>query len=146
MTEAKKEEQQIVELAKKTIAKYVETGQKIDPKEEVSGFLSKKRGVFVTIKKNGDLRGCIGTTSPTRENVVQEIIRNAVSACSKDPRFQPVQPEELGSLEISVDILGEQEPVSSREELDPEKYGVIVKKERKTGLNISQNIILPRRT
>ena len=125
---------QVVQLARKTIEVYVKSGERIEPPKDLSEVMKVQRGVFVSIKKNGNLRGCIGTTSPTQENVAQEIIRNAISACSQDPRFQPVEPEELDKLDISVDILGEKEPVSSMEELDPEKYGVIVKKGSRTGL------------
>ena len=127
---------QIVNLARKAIEEYVQNGKKInkvknDLPEE---FYQKKRGTFVSIKKNGNLRGCIGTVEPTQENVVQEIIRNAVNACSHDPRFPAVSSEELDNLTISVDILGEKEPVNSLEELDPSVFGVIVQKGHQTGL------------
>jgi MEMO1 family protein len=89
---------------------------------------------FVSLHRNGDLRGCIGTIAPTMENTVSEIVRNAVSACSEDPRFDPVRPDELEGLEISVDILGASEPVASSLELDPKKYGVIVTAGARRGL------------
>ena len=125
---------QVVQLAREAIEEYVKNSHKIQPPQNLSEVMQKERGVFVSIKKNGNLRGCIGTTGPTQENVAREIIRNAINACSKDPRFQPVKPEELEKLEISVDILGEQELVSDLDELDPDKYGVIVKKGSRTGL------------
>ena len=83
-------------------------------------------GTFVSLHAHGQLRGCIGTIGPTTENVAWEIVQNAVSACSRDPRFAPVRADELDSLEYSVDVLGEPETVSSPEELDVKKYGVIV--------------------
>ncbi len=83
-------------------------------------------GAFVSLHAHGRLRGCIGTTGPTTGNVAWEIVQNAVSACSRDPRFPPVTVSELDSLEYSVDVLGEPEAISSPAELDVKKYGVIV--------------------
>ena len=84
-----------------------------------------KAGVFVSIHKFDDLRGCIGTFEPQRPNVAQEIIMNAVSAATKDPRFERVGVDELPFLNYSVDVLTEPRPVKSKDELDPKKYGVI---------------------
>ncbi|MFW6006583.1 MAG: AmmeMemoRadiSam system protein A [Bacillota bacterium] len=128
------EDNQVVKLAEKAVREYVKNGREIDPPSELPEIMEERKGVFVSIKKNGNLRGCIGTTRPTQKNVAEEIIKNAISACSRDPRFKPVQPEELSELNISVDILGDNEPVASLEELDPDKYGVIVKKGSRTGL------------
>ncbi len=80
----------------------------------------------MSIHAHGSLRGCIGTILPTKETVAAEIIRNAVSASTEDPRFDAVLTDELDDLDISVDILSEPEPVKSVDELDPDKYGVIV--------------------
>lgn len=96
--------------------------------------MQKKAGVFVSLKNKGRLRGCIGTIRPTRDNLAQEIIQNALSAGSSDPRFPPVTLEELSQLEISVDILGPPEEVSGPGELDPKRYGVIVEKGDRRGL------------
>ncbi len=92
-----------------------------------------KAGVFVSVKKHGELRGCIGTISPVRENIAAEIIRNAASAVSEDPRFAPVIEDELDLLTYSVDILGKPEP-AEMDTLDPLKYGVIVTSGSKRGL------------
>ena len=89
---------------------------------------------FVSIHEHGKLRGCIGTISPVRDCLAQEIIDNAVSASTRDPRFDPIRAGELKWLEISVDVLGDPEPVSSPDELDVKRYGVIVTKGRKRGL------------
>jgi len=94
----------------------------------------KKAGVFVSIKKHGNLRGCIGTIVPTRDNIVEEVVSNAVSAAFYDPRFEPVRREELEDLEFSVDVLQPPEPVSSLNELDPKRYGVIVRSGSRSGL------------
>ena len=132
--EKSKREQLIVELARRTIDKYVNEGKKPQPAEAEEELLDEKRGVFVSIKNKGQLRGCIGTIEPVQKNLAREIINNAVSACGHDPRFPPVRPEELSDLEISVDVLGAKEPISGLEQLDPEQYGVVVNKGKRTGL------------
>ena len=97
-------------------------------------LLNAQAGAFVSIHKFGALRGCIGTTGPTQKNLALEIIHNAVSAVSKDPRFEPVEEDELKFLDISVDVLGEPEKIKSESELDVKKYGVIVQSGYKRGL------------
>jgi AmmeMemoRadiSam system protein A len=108
------------------------------PGEDRAGLpeelLTRRAGAFVSLHRNGSLRGCIGTIQPTRRSVAEEILQNAVSACSQDPRFSPVTPEELSSLEISVDVLGELEPIDSPDQLDVKRYGVVVSCGRKRGL------------
>ena len=89
-------------------------------------MLQQKAGAFVSLKKDGQLRGCIGTFLPVTENLAQEIWRNAVSAAAEDPRFTPVRPEELGDLVYSVDVLTAPEPAASEADLDAKRYGVIV--------------------
>ena len=96
--------------------------------------LNKQAGAFVSIHKFGGLRGCIGTIASTQKNLAMEIIQNAVSAVSKDPRFEPVTEDELKYLDINVDVLGEAEPIKSEAELDVKKYGVIVQSGYKRGL------------
>ncbi len=91
-------------------------------------------GAFVSLHKDGRLRGCIGTTAPTEENVAKEIVQNAVAAGTRDPRFPPVRPDELEELEYSVDVLDQPEPVDSPAQLDPKTYGVIVSYGCKRGL------------
>lgn len=97
-------------------------------------MLEKRAGVFVSLHKAGQLRGCIGTISPTRQSIAEEIIQNAVSACAEDPRFSPVRPDELPAIECSVDVLGDAEAIESKTELDPQRYGVIVTSGSKRGL------------
>ncbi len=96
--------------------------------------LQKPAGVFVSLKKQGQLRGCIGTILPMQANAAAEIIRNAVSAATADPRFPRVQPVELEQLEVSVDILGEPERIDSISKLDPRRYGVIVRRGGRSGV------------
>ena len=94
---------------------------------------NRQAGVFVSLKKHGNLRGCIGTFLPTQASVAKEIIENAIAAATRDPRFHPVRPEELDIIDISVDVLSLPED-ATKEELDPKVYGVIVSKGYKRGL------------
>ena len=111
------------------------TGRKIQaPKGLPRELYSQRAGAFVSIKEDGQLRGCIGTIQAVRSSLAEEIIDNAISASSRDPRFPAVEPEELDRLVISVDVLGETEPVASPDELDVKRYGVIVSKGHKRGL------------
>jgi AmmeMemoRadiSam system protein A len=124
----------VVELAKRTIETYVIEGRVIEPPGELSSEMKGQAGVFVSLKKKGQLRGCIGTFQPTTGNVAQEIIQNAVSAASRDPRFPPVTPDELEDIDYSVDILSPPEPVKDSSELDPSRYGIIVQSGARKGL------------
>ena len=94
-----------------------------------------RRGCFVTIKRNdSSLRGCIGTIAPAQPNLGWEIVTNAISSASRDPRFEPVSPDELDGLSFSVDVLEPPEPVDSLDDLDPSRWGVIVSKGFQRGL------------
>jgi len=116
-----------VRLARAAIEARVRSGRKIPvPDNTAEELISRRAGVFVSIHKDGRLRGCIGTIQPCRGNIAEEIIENAVSAATRDPRFEPVRPEELTALEISVDVLSAPEIIDSEDELDVKRYGVIV--------------------
>lgn len=128
------DEHPLVQLARKTIESYVKTGTTIAPPDELTPEMKQRRGVFVSLHKDDQLRGCIGTIEPVRPTVAQEVIANAVSAASRDPRFSPLRESELEGLDISVDVLTEPEPIDSIDELDPNKYGVIVESGRRRGL------------
>ncbi|MEE3487776.1 MAG: AmmeMemoRadiSam system protein A [Bulleidia sp.] len=123
-----------VSLARKSVNTYVRTGRIMPVPAELNDELKKRAGVFVSIHEFDELRGCIGTISAARRNIAEEIIHNAVSACSRDPRFSPVEEKELPYLQISVDVLGEAEPVSSLSEMDVKRYGIIVTKDSRRGL------------
>jgi AmmeMemoRadiSam system protein A len=123
----------IARLAKKTVEMYVRE-RKVPQPTELVPEMEKRAGVFVSIHKRGELRGCIGTFEPATSNVAQEIISNAVSSATMDPRFTPITPAELEELEYSVDVLTSPEPVVSEEELDPKRYGVIVERVGRRGL------------
>src|SRR5690606_7601218 len=114
---------------------YIKSGRPVGIPDNLPEEMIKNRaGVFVSLKKYGQLRGCIGTISPITDSIAQEIIRNAISAGVEDPRFPPVGEEELDELDYSVDVLSEAEPINSVDELDVYRYGVIVSSGRKRGL------------
>jgi AmmeMemoRadiSam system protein A len=126
---------ELVNLAKKTIENYIIKEEIIKVPENVSEEITKnKAGVFVSLHKFGELRGCIGTFLPTKESIAEEIIRNAIAAATEDYRFNRVTEEVLKYLEINVDVLSEPVPVESIDELDAKKYGVIVYSGIKRGL------------
>ena len=124
-----------VKLARQTIETYIRENRIITLPDDVPSEMKERRaGTFVSIHKGGSLRGCIGTILATTDCIGEEIIRNAISASTKDPRFPAVTEEELSALDISVDVLGEPEEISSPDELDVKKYGVIVTKGYRRGL------------
>ncbi|HAA90094.1 MAG: Uncharacterized protein XD63_0852 [Thermoanaerobacterales bacterium 50_218] len=123
-----------VRLARASLEYYLRTGKIMPVPDPVPEGMEGRAGVFVSLKKHGQLRGCIGTIEPVRENIAAEIIHNAVSAGVGDPRFLPVQLDELPELEISVDVLTPPEPVASEKDLDPKRYGVIVSSKGRKGL------------
>lgn len=131
----KESEDAYVRLARQTIEAYVGERKQISiPKDLPEEMYESRAGVFVSLKEEGRLRGCIGTIAPVQKNIAEEIIANAISASTKDPRFHPVQPDELDKLVYSVDVLGTPEAITSPDELDVKRYGVIVTKGRKRGL------------
>ena len=124
-----------VALARLSVETYVRTHRPAQMPEGLPAeMLERRAGTFVSLHEHGQLRGCIGTIAATTGSIAQEIIQNGISACSRDPRFDPVRPDELDHLEISVDVLGDAEPIESTDELDPVRYGVIVTKGWKRGL------------
>ena len=84
------------------------------------------------------MRGCIGTIDPAKDTLAEEIILNAISAATRDPRFAPIREDELPGLKYSVDVLSPPEP-AKLDDLDPKVYGVIV--EDKSGLR--RGLLLP---
>ena len=115
------------ELARLTIEEFVRNRKVVYLEEScLPEFQNQSAGTFVTLYKNGQLRGCIGTISPVQTNIVHEVIRNAISSSTHDPRFHPVEEHELPFIKYSVNVLMPAEPIDSENELDPNKYGVIV--------------------
>jgi AmmeMemoRadiSam system protein B/AmmeMemoRadiSam system protein A len=123
----------LVSLAKRTVESYVKMG-KIPEAGEFTPEMKTRAGVFVSIHKLGALRGCIGTFEPTEKNVAEEVMVNAISSATRDPRFPAITPGELANLDYSVDVLTEPQPVESKDQLDPKKYGVIVESGWRRGL------------
>ena len=147
LAKARAAEDPWVRLARATVERYVRDHHVLTQAEALqavpeinadpaasSAMLGQQAGTFVSIHKEGQLRGCIGTIAATKKNILQEIIGNGVSAATRDPRFTPIRPEELPLLEITVDVLGDAEEISGPEELDVKRYGVIVEKGGRRGL------------
>jgi AmmeMemoRadiSam system protein A len=127
-------ESDIVRLARETIERHVR-GEASPALPRLAGTgLPERAGAFVSLHENGELRGCIGTISPTRDSLAEEIVRNAVQAATADPRFPPVEESELDALEVKVDVLHAAEPAAGLDDLDPRTYGVIVTSGWRRGL------------
>ncbi len=125
----------LVRLAKAAIELYVKDGTVLAiAAGDTIAEMQTRAGVFVSLKIRGMLRGCIGTFQPCEPDVAREIVRNAISAASCDPRFPPVRPDELEHLEYSVDVLTDPERIAVIEDLDPKRYGVIVQAGSRRGL------------
>lgn len=133
--ERKKNEDDFVKLARHSLETFVKTHKPAEmPKNLPDEMISRRAGAFVSLHKDGELRGCIGTIFPTTKNIAEEILQNAISACSRDPRFSPVEISELDEIVYSVDVLGEPEKIFSEKDLDVKKYGVIVENSGRRGL------------
>jgi AmmeMemoRadiSam system protein A len=118
----------LVKLARETIELYIKEHKQpaVPPPEEIPPELHHPAGAFVSLHRHGQLRGCIGTIQPTCDTVAEEVIQNAISAATRDPRFPPIRRNELADLDVKVDVLSEPEPIDSPDELDPKRYGLIV--------------------
>lgn len=133
--ERKKTEDDFVKLARHSLEYFVKNHKPAElPKNLPEEMIFRRAGVFVSLHKDGNLRGCIGTIAPTTKNIAEEILQNAISACSRDPRFSPVEVSELDDIIYSVDVLGEAEKIFDTKDLNPKKYGVIVENGGRRGL------------
>jgi AmmeMemoRadiSam system protein A len=127
-----KDHHPFVRLARRAIEAYVREDKVIDPDESLDTkteqcAAEQRAGTFVSLHDSrGQLRGCIGTFVPSQSNIALEIIHNAISAATRDPRFPPVRLQELAGLDVKVDVLSTPEPVDGPDDLDPRRYGVIV--------------------
>lgn len=125
----------IVKLAKDAVELYIRERKVLDITDaDMTPEMRGRAGVFICLKIRGMLRGCIGTFEPTESNIAREIVRNAISAATCDPRFPCVRPEELPNIDYTVDILTPPERVLDVKELDPKRYGVIVQSGSRRGL------------
>ena len=135
IVEKREKSDEYVRLAREAVEAYVLRREVLKVPAGLPGeMLSNRAGAFVSIHEHGELRGCIGTIAPTKSNIAEEIIGNAISASTRDPRFPAIKADELPWLEINVDVLGEPEDIDSEDELDVKRYGVIVSCGRKRGL------------
>lgn len=123
-----------VALARRVIESWVRDQRLPQVDAGADPLLSSRAGAFVSLHRLGTLRGCIGTISATQPTLADEIAHNAVEASTGDPRFEPMTADELADLEISVDVLGPAETISTLEDLDPKVYGCIVSCDRRRGL------------
>ena len=130
-----------VELARAAIEMYVREHKHLKPPRELTPDMKISAGAFVSLhEKNGELRGCIGTIQPVRDNLAEEIIENAISAATRDPRFMPLSPRELDNLDISVDVLTEPVLIDSIRDQDPKKHGLIVQSKHNP---LNRGLLLP---
>ncbi len=120
----------LVKLAVAAVETYVREGKRLKAPVDLEPAMRLQAGAFVSLHKRGELRGCIGTIQPARENLAEEIIDNAISAATRDPRFPPVGESELVELEVSVDVLTAPEPIDSIADQDPKRHGLIVQSKR----------------
>ncbi len=126
-------------LARRAVETFVTEGSALKAPPNPSQLLNQRAGCFVSIKtRAGELRGCIGTVEPETDTLADELILNALSAATRDPRFAPVRAEELTELRYSVDVLSQAER-AKLDDLDPKVYGVIV--EDRDGLR--RGLLLP---
>lgn len=130
----REQEHPLVILARETIASYLRKENWKEIPLQLPPDLPPRAGVFVSLKRRGHLRGCIGTIEPTQPTLKQEVMYNAISSATRDPRFPPLSLEEIPELEISVDVLAPPERVMDLSQLDPKKYGVIVEAGYRRGL------------
>lgn len=131
----KSKEDAFVKLARYSLETFVKTHKPATLPDDLPEELTNRQaGAFVSLHKDGNLRGCIGTILATKNTLAEEILENAISACSRDPRFEPVTVDELDDIEYSVDVLGEPERIFDVKQLDVKRYGVIVENGTRRGL------------
>lgn len=123
----KKSNHPLTALAREAVDKYIAGGETISPPVAFpKEYLKSRAGVFVSIHKNGNLRGCVGTYGPTKDNIANETIANAISAATQDLRFDPVTVSDLPTLDYDVYVLDEPVLIKDISELDIKKYGIVV--------------------
>ena len=125
-----------VKLAREAIHYYLFKKKLLSCPSPLPSNMSYRSGVFVSIKikKNLKLRGCVGTIEPSMDNLAKEIIQNATSAATRDPRFKAITWDELEKLIFSVDILSPLEKIDSPDQLNPIRYGLSIKNKDQHGV------------
>ena len=130
----KEKEDEYVKLARKAVEELVLNDKKYEITEDLPDeMVNRKAGVFITIKTGKQLRGCVGTLTPDKESIAEEIIQNAMNSAGNDPRYAHIEKDELDRMEITVDVIGEFEEIFTDDMLDVHKYGVCISKGRKKG-------------
>ncbi|MEW6443412.1 MAG: AmmeMemoRadiSam system protein B [bacterium] len=133
------EKETLLRLARDTLESYVRSGRTPDPLAapyRITDNLKQKRGAFVTLKKGGELRGCIGYIQPI-EPVYAAVQENTINAAARDSRFPPVEKEELASLRIEISVLSQPKRIASYEDIALGTHGIILKK------GLHQSVFLP---
>ncbi|UCH93708.1 MAG: AmmeMemoRadiSam system protein A [Candidatus Aminicenantes bacterium] len=130
------EKKELLQLARKTIENYLSGSKKEYPETDNPKFLE-KRGVFVTLHKKGDLRGCIGYALPIKP-LIEAVVDNAISSATEDHRFRPVSVDELADIDIELSILTVPQKVKSYEDVVVGRDGIIISKSFMKGLLLPQ--------
>ena len=133
-TEAEKKE--LLQIARKTIENYLTEGKKEYPPTDNPKF-SEKRGVFVTLHKEGNLRGCIGYPLPTKP-LMEAVVDNAIASSTEDYRFKSVSVNELENIDIELSILTVPQKVNSYKDVVVGRDGIIISKSYQKGLLLPQ--------
>ena len=124
----------LVKLAIRSVEHFIETGKPLPCPTNLPDFLRQSAGTFVSIKKQGSLRGCIGTMTPKYKNLAEEVIQNALRSASEDPRFDPIQKKELPSLTFSVDVLQPLEKIENIKDHNIKQFGLVIRGKGKQGV------------
>ena len=124
----------LVKLAIRSVEHFIETGKPLPCPTHLPDFLRQSAGTFVSINKQGSLRGCIGTMTPKYKNLAEEVIQNALRSASEDPRFDPIQKKELPSLTFSVDVLQPLEKIENIKDHNIKQFGLVVRGKGKQGV------------
>jgi AmmeMemoRadiSam system protein A len=117
----------IQDLGRRAIETYLRSRQLIEPPEPIPIEWQAPSAAFVTLRKHGEMRGCVGSTQPTEATAAHELIRYAIASAVRDPRFDPVRLDEVPQLTIRVQLLGPAEPITDISHLDPASYGIVVR-------------------
>jgi AmmeMemoRadiSam system protein A len=129
------EKKRLLHLARSAIATWLDTGTPPDLPADLPAALRQKRGCFVTLHKQGALRGCIGNLEPVK-TLGACVVENAISAAFRDPRFAPLTSAELPTVDIEISVLTPprdldfQDPETLKKQLEPGKHGVILSRGR----------------
>lgn len=112
------EREQMLEVARHSIAHGLEQGTplRVDPRQ-FPEKLQKRRACFVTLNRQGQLRGCIGHLEPV-QTLIEDVAENAFAAAFRDPRFPPLQASETAGLSIDISVLSEPEPIEFTDQQD----------------------------